>query len=179
MKRVQALLNAMGKDRLGIADDLAAILETWNCSIESSKMAVLGDQFAAIILFSGPENQVAALIKEDSPWGQLQDLHIDIRPITGTRAKKEGLAYLLETVSLDAPGILHAVTRVLRNFQVNIEDLDTESASAPFTGSPMFIMKLRVTVPTGISPSEVREALFKAALNRDMDIKFTACSGIS
>ncbi len=166
-----AILTAVGTDRLGIVDDLSSILESWQCNIEESKMAVLGDQFAVILLFAGPQQQVQELIDGGERWEAVKDLHIELRTTTPGHGRKQGLVYMVETVSLDAPGIVHAVTRVLRDFGINIEELDTETGAAPFTGSPMFVMRLRVILPEAVAPAAVRESLSRIAQHRDLDIK--------
>jgi len=179
MKRHSAILTAMGKDRVGIVEDITELLNAWECSIEESKMAVLGDQFAVILLFSGPEEKVAALLQGKESWETVQDLHIELRPAERVSARKEGLSYIVETISLDSPGIVHLVTQVLREYNINIEELGTETAAAPFTGSPMFIMRLRVTIPEGVSPASVRESLHKHAFEKDLDIKFEPVAGVT
>lgn len=179
MERQWAILTAMGKDRVGIVEDLTDVLERWECNIEESKMAVLGDQFAVILLLAGPPESVSALLNGKESWDSLQELHISLRPTEGGKEKKEGIPYVVETVSLDSPGIVHMVTQVLREYRINIEDLATETAFAPFTGSPMFIMKLRVTIPEGVAPATVREALHKRAFEKDLDIKFEPVAGIA
>ncbi len=178
MNRSWAILTAMGKDRIGIVEDLTDILESWACNNEESKMSVLGDQFAVILLLTGPEDKVADLTAGKESWEDVSDLQIQIRETTGAAPAKSGLSYLVETVSLDSPGIVHAVTQVLRDFHINIEELDTETTSAPFTGSPMFLMRLRVIIPEHVSPAAVREALHKTAFSRDLDIKFEPHPGV-
>ncbi len=178
MNRSWAILTAMGKDRVGIVEALSETLESWDCNIEESKMAVLGDQFAVILLFAGPEEKVSDLLSGRESWESVKELHIELQRASGVEQKKSGLTYIVETVSLDSPGIVHAVTQVLRDFKINIEELDTETTAAPFTGSPMFVMKLRVILPEHVSPSAVRDALHKTAFSRDLDIKFEPLSGI-
>ena len=41
----------------------------------------------------------------------------------------------------------------------NIESLETQASSAPFTGAPMFALNMRVGVPPQLSLSELRSKL--------------------
>jgi len=177
-KQGKAILTAMGKDRVGIVQDLTEVLTKWECNIEESKMAVLADQFAVILLFAGPQDNVEKLLAGEESWEKVADLQVELKRVAAAEGKRGGLTYLVETVSLDSPGIVHSVTQVLREFKINIEELDTESASAPFTGSPMFVMKLRVILPVDVSPAAVREALHRTASDKDLDIKFEPLSNI-
>lgn len=177
MKKAWAVLTAMGTDRVGIVEELSETLESRQCNIEESKMAVLGNQFAVIMLIQGPGDEIEKLLTGRERWDHIQGITVQVRPTSVKDNPERGLSYLVETVSLDSPGIVHAITHVLRENGINIEDLDTETLSAPFTGSPMFTMSIRVTVPPGNAPASIREKLQKTAAEMDLDIKFEPVSG--
>jgi len=177
MKQSWAVLTAMGTDRVGIAEELSETLESRQCNIEESKMAVLGNQFAVIMLMKGPAGEIDKLLNGEESWEHIAGITVQVQPTSVKDNPERGLSYLVETVSLDSPGIVHAITHVLRENSINVEDLDTETLSAPFTGSPMFTMSIRVTVPSGVSPGSIREKLQKIAAERDLDIKFEPVSG--
>ena len=50
MARAYAVLTAIGPDRVGIVDDVSGAVSEGSCNIEESKMAVLGGEFAVIML---------------------------------------------------------------------------------------------------------------------------------
>lgn len=172
-----AVISAMGNDRVGIAEEIANTVESWECNIEESRMAVLGDQFAVIMLIRGPGEPIQNLIDGKESWKGIRGITVEVKAAETKKESLQGLSYLVETISLDSPGIVHALTRVLRDNDINIEDLESETTSAPFTGSPMFTMKIRVTVPSHVSPAFIREALNEIALERDLDVKFEPVAG--
>jgi len=179
MGTAYAVVTAVGKDRVGIVDDLSAVVERARCNIEESRMAVLGGDFAIILLASGPESDAAQLILDGPGLGAGLGLHIEARLTTAPREQGAGRPYVLESVSLDAPGIVHAVTDLLRRRGVNIEDMDTETVAAPWTGAPMFRMRGRLVVPHNVPIVELRHELEALELERDLDItlKPAAASG--
>jgi glycine cleavage system transcriptional repressor len=65
---------------------------------------------------------------------------------------------------------VHAVTELLRRHGINIEDMDTETASAPWTGAPMFRMRAHLVIPQGVSIAELRHELGAVEAERDLDI---------
>ena len=83
---------------------------------------------------------------------------------------QKGRPYLLEAVSLDTPGIVHAVTAILRSHGINIEDLETDTGCAPWTGAPMFRMKAHLVVGPTVSVARLKEELFHLQQEQDLDI---------
>jgi glycine cleavage system transcriptional repressor len=170
------ILTAMGKDRVGIVDDLSAAILDTGCNIEESKMALLGGEFVSILLISGESERVGRLSGELPALGERVGLSIELRNTEPPRQNVESRPYLLESVSLDTPGIVHAVTSILRREHINIEDLETETTAAPWTGAPMFVMKARIAVPSGLSVRKLRAELDELSSSHDLDIRLDPIS---
>jgi glycine cleavage system transcriptional repressor len=170
MARAYAVVTAIGTDRVGIVDDLSGVIAGAGCNIEESKMAVLGGEFAVIMLVSGAPASVEPLMRALPAEGAKLSLRIECRPTREPRAGESGRPYLLEAVSLDTPGIVHAVTAVLRRHGINIEELETDTAAAPWTGAPMFRMKAHVIVDPAVSIGRLKEELAHLQDAHDLDI---------
>jgi glycine cleavage system transcriptional repressor len=170
MSRGFVVLTAVGPDRVGIVDDVSGAVSAAGCNIEESKMSVLGGEFAVIMLVSGPAASVGGLSKSLPGVGEKLSLHIECRATHEPRAAEKGRPYLLEAVSLDTPGIVHSVTAVLRGYGINIEDLETDTGCAPWTGAPMFRMKAHLIVGASVSIPRLKEELFRLQQEHDLDI---------
>jgi glycine cleavage system transcriptional repressor len=170
MARGFVVLTAVGPDRVGIVDDLSGAASAAGCNIEESKMTVLGGEFAVIMLISGPAGSVEALSKSLPGLGDQLSLHIECHATREPRAAPKGRRYILEAVSLDTPGIVHSVTAILRGHGINIEDLETDTASAPWTGAPMFRMKVHLVVGPSVPIARLKEELFRLQQEHDLDI---------
>jgi glycine cleavage system transcriptional repressor len=165
-----AVLTAIGTDRVGIVDDISGAVAAGSCNIEESKMAVLGGEFAVIMLVSGSPQAVQALSDQLPGLGSRLGLAIGCRRTHEPRPVEAGRPYLLEAVSLDTPGIVHAVTAVLRGHGVNIEDLETDTAAAPWTGAPMFRMKGHLVAGPSVQVASLRQDLARLEKDHDLDI---------
>jgi glycine cleavage system transcriptional repressor len=170
MAKAFVVLTAIGADRVGIVDDLSGAVTGAGCNIEESKMAVLGGEFAVIMLASGAAGAVDTLCRALSGLGDRLALRIECRPTREPRSGEAGRPYLLEAVSLDTPGIVHSVTAVLRGHGINIEDLETDTAAAPWTGAPMFRMKAHLIVGPSVSIARLKEELARLQQEQDLDI---------
>ena len=166
-----AVLTATGGDRVGLVEEFTASLLSLSCNIEESKMAVLGGEFAMIVLVSGDDASVSRLIA-DAEAGRLSaDLEVSARR-TGPHADlTNGRPYRIECVSLDTPGIVHAVTSLLRERGINIDELETETSGAPFTGAPMFHMRITTMLGPDVHVAQLRAALAGVAAEHDLDIR--------
>jgi glycine cleavage system transcriptional repressor len=164
------VLTAVGKDRVGIVDDIAAAVSVAGCNIEESKMAVLGGDFAVIMLVSGPAACVDSMTQSLPALGEKLGLLLGCHPTHETRPEERGRPYLLKAVSLDTPGIVHAVTALLRSHEINIEDLETETAAAPWTGAPMFRLSAHLVLKPSVSVGELKQELAQLQRDHDLDI---------
>ena len=80
-----------------------------------------------------------------------------------------GLPFRLKTYSMDQPGIVARLTKVLRDNGINIEDLSARQESAAFAGSPLFLTEMRLTVPPNVGLGKLRassriDALIRSAV---------------
>ena len=164
-------VSAMGRDRVGLADDIAAWIEGASGNVEESKMAVLGGEFAVIMLISGTESTVETLSRGAAAKAEDLGLRINAAETTAPHAPAGGRPYSVESVSLDSPGIVHALTREIRSLGISIEDLETSSSAAPWTGAPVFRMKAMVILPESVPVADFREHMERLAHERDLDIR--------
>jgi glycine cleavage system transcriptional repressor len=100
-------------------------------------------------------------------------IYLDDRATARTLPAPSGLPFKLKTYSLDQPGLVHAVSNVLRTHGVNIEDLSARQESAAFAGDPLFILEMRLTVPPAVQVRQLRSDLEAtcARLNADLDLE--------
>ena len=168
-----AIITAIGSDRVGIVDDLTTSILEKNCNIEESRMAVLGGEFTVMLLLSGAQGDIEALIKESKQIAEKLDLHISMKPTVEPKTHPPMRPYMIESVSLDTPGIVHAITALLRRNQINIENMETDTTAAPWTGAPMFVMRGRISIPQEVSLAALREEIENLETDQNLDIKLT------
>jgi glycine cleavage system transcriptional repressor len=172
MKRF-AILTAIGSDRVGIVDDLTTSILKERCNIEESRMAVLGGEFAVMLLLSGAPADIESLVGRATGLAENLRLHVSMKKTTAPKANPQMKPYVIESVSLDTPGIVHSITALLRRHGINIENLETDTTAAPWTGAPMFVMRGRISVPSDVSLSGLREELESLEAEQNLDVRLT------
>ncbi len=151
------VITALGADRPGVVNDLSeTILET-GCSIDDSRMMVLGGEFAIILMVSGNAEAIEKLEQKKEALEEKTGLTVISKRTQPKPAAADALLYDVEIVSMDEPGIVHHVTEFFSRQNINIRSLTTDSYAAPHTGTPMFSMQLTIEVPANTPISELKQ----------------------
>ncbi len=168
----QLLITASGPDRPGIVGELTGLLHQAGGNLLDSRMVNLRGQFAIMILVEVPESASRDLADRLPRDGERMGLTLSVRPAGAPATAVEGMRYRLKTYSLDQPGIVARLSKLLQDRGVNIEELVARQESAPFAGDPLFTTEMRLTVPKSIPLRKLRadlEALC-TQMNCDVDL---------
>ncbi|MBB1075464.1 glycine cleavage system protein R [Rhodoferax sp. 4810] len=156
-QKTYLVLSALGEDQPGIVNRLSRVILEHGCSIEDSRMTVLGDDFAAILLVQGKWNTLAK-IENLLPELQRQLGLTIISKRTGER-KQVGnkIPYIVDVVAMDHPGIVNNLASFFAERDINIEDMSTNTYPAPHTGTPMFSVHMTIGIPADTHIATLRE----------------------
>jgi glycine cleavage system transcriptional repressor len=171
----QILVTAAGEDRPGIVARLTEVFVKHGANLEESRMAILGGEFAAIIMIAVPEERIDGLKKE---LKALDDETITVttkttKPLDPKRFAKYA-PYEITLTGADHEGIVHRVSRFLQDHSINIQCMDTEVVHAPVSGTPLFHMKATLLVPPSISFPKLQHQLDDIGDEECVDITVSA-----
>lgn len=141
------VITASGEDQVGLVDRLTGRIVEAGCNIEESRMALLGGQFAIIMLLSGRWDALTKLEDKLPALGEDLGLAIIHKRTRQPERKQPLVPYRVEVVAMDHPGIVHSLASYFARQGINIEELSTETYPAPHTGTPMFSVSMTVGVP--------------------------------
>jgi glycine cleavage system transcriptional repressor len=161
---------ASGRDRPGIVDRISGAIFNAGCNLEDSRMAILGGEFALIVLITGAEEALARARVDLEDVGREMDLTLQTKPTALPPASGGMIAFRVHAVAMDHPGIVHRVTRALRERGINVARLDTRLSHAPISGTPVFSLEMEVQVPVGLSIPRLRAELNELAEAANIDI---------
>jgi glycine cleavage system transcriptional repressor len=166
----QYVMTAVGPDRPGIVAIMAGFLSGKGYNLEESRMAVLGGEFAVILLVSATPSCAQPLSELVSELEGLTRMTITARVTTTPSAGRAGLPFLVHGYAMDHPGIVHALAQEIAALGANIEEMDTSTRPAPITGTPLFDVQMRISLPVGVSINDLRKRLSEVAEKRNMDV---------
>ena len=157
------VLSAIGRDRPGLVAELAQLVYDCDANLEDSRMAILGSDFAVVLLASSVvPNAADRLVFGAKRLERDHGLTILIRGLEeGARRTvpaPDTRLFHVHAAGEDKAGIVAGVCRVLAERSVNIAELTTRSRPGP-GGSPHYEMEIAVEVPRRCDVDELRRAL--------------------
>ncbi len=167
------VITAIGEDRPGIVNDLTEVLLEASLNIEDSRMSVLGGEFAIILLVTGDNSSISAVIADKDKLEKRLNLNLLIKPTSSRLASDAYSRYLIRVEGMDHPGIVHKLARYLSLQNINIVNLHTASSHAPHTGTPIFTVHMQVDIPNIASIEAIEAGFIKTCDELNMDAEFT------
>lgn len=167
------ILTAVGPDQVGLVEKLSEFISGHGCNIEDSKMAVFCGEFAVIILITGDSS---GLFKIANHYRDLETqfaLTISIKTPSQRKATEAHLPYRLTASCMDHPGIVYRISAVLSSLGVNIESMETQTYSAPVSGTPIFQLEAHISVPTRVNINALRERFSEVQREENIDVELS------
>ena len=175
-----AILTAIGVDRAGLVDEVSRYIFDRGGNIEDSRMVNLRGQFAIMVLVSGDEAVIGRLRHEQPRLAESSGLQVDVRPTpeaprgpAAAAKPSESIPFRFLATAVDRAGIVHRISHLLRELNVNIESLETRLTAAPYTGAPVFEMESVFAVPKSTQVKDLRQKLGALCdeMNMDWELK--------
>ena len=88
----------------------------------------------------------------------------------GVEEQQRPRALHLEVTGADHPGIVHKVTEVLVQQQLNISTLETETRDAPMSGDVLFVARAALQATGDVDLEQLRAALERLADDLMVDV---------
>ncbi|MFZ5573548.1 MAG: glycine cleavage system protein R [Thermodesulfobacteriota bacterium] len=171
--KIHRILILVGQDRPGIVDEVSTLLYDAGANIEDSRMAVLGGCFSIMALFSCTPDRLEGIqtdLQQLEEKGFQTLLHQAADPMI--QRGDPALPLRLEIQSMDHPGIVQKIVRLLHDHEVNIVSLDTQISHAPVSGTPLFDLTLAAEVPAAKSIAGIKSALAGLAEELDLNLLY-------
>jgi len=160
-------MTVIGQDRPGLVESVADLVASHGGNWLESRMSRLGGHFAGILRVEVPAEKEQALVanlKGLSSRGLSAVVHSDQRKAE----PPAGRLRILEIVGQDRPGIVREISHALAGHGVNVEELQTECASAAMTGETLFKARAKLRIPDSADVETIRQNLEKIA----SDVRF-------
>ena len=169
--RRYVVLTAVGSDRPGLVNQLSSLIREAGAGIEDSRMAILGGEFAMILLVSGP---AGAIERVEKMGGQVEadlGLRCILKETSPVQPRSDSLPYRIEVSGADRPGIVQAITAILAGRGINVASLESRVSYAPFSATPLFVLEAALQVPLTTALSDLRADLAATCDEENLDFQ--------
>jgi len=150
------VLSAIGSDRTGVVQDITKVILDCGGNIEESRMTMLGEEFAVLMLVSGNWHTLSRLERGLEKLGD-EEFTFAIRKTDERRVSENRMPYAVDVVSLDHEGIVFGLANFFASRDIEIADVATRRYSAAHTGAPMFSVQMAVNIPADVNLAQLRD----------------------
>jgi glycine cleavage system transcriptional repressor len=169
--RGYVVLTAVGPDHPGLVNSLSSLIDEAGANIEDSRMAILGGEFAMILLISGSA-EVVERVKEIGGRAERElELRCIVKETSPAHPPSDYLPYRIDVSGADRPGIVHSIAALLADRDINVASLESRLSYAPFSATPMFVLEASLQVPSKIVLSELRSELTAVCEEENLDFR--------
>ncbi|HEX2735917.1 MAG TPA: ACT domain-containing protein [Polyangiaceae bacterium] len=163
------VLSAVGVDRPGLVERVSGLIHVSGANLEDSRMAILGGEFALILLLSGSEKAISEIEAKAESVAKELGLEMRLRPTQARTRASDYLPYRLRVSGVDRPGIVAQVSALLAQRKVNVAALDSRLSYAPLSGTPWFQLQAKLQVPSDLGLASLRSALTQLCDEENLD----------
>lgn len=163
------VISALGDDRAGLVDKLAGVITEHGGNWGQSHMTQLAGKFAGVVLVEVPSDRTESFMEALESLDRTGVLHLSVergRDVSPPRAAIE-----IRIVGNDHPGIVHEVSHLLATRGVSIDDLQTETMSAPMAGGRLFEAVATLRLPANVTSEEIVADLEGLATDLMVDVE--------
>ena len=168
------VVTAVGADRPGLVQEISEALHRAGANIEDSRMAILGGEFALILLAVGSAEAIERVRKDRTQLEDALGLGISLKDTRAVAERGGYMLYHLRVSGVDRAGIVSKVTSILAGRQVNLASLESRVQYAPHSGTPLFSLRAELQVPSELALSDLRRTLALACDEENLDFHLEA-----
>jgi glycine cleavage system transcriptional repressor len=170
-------ITAAGEDSIGLVERLTGKIAESGCSIEESRMTVLGGEFAQFMLVTGSWHALSRLETQLPAFAEQIGLTIHCKRTRKQDNKLASIPYSVELSALDQPGIVRNLAAFFARQGINIEELQTSTYAAPHTGAPMLSMVMTVSIRSNVHIPTLRGDFLDYCDDLNLDATFEPVRG--
>ena len=161
------VMTLIGRDRPGLVESVAAIVEQHGGNWEESRMVQLAGQFAGLLRVQSPAEGAGEL---ERALRNIEGLSVIVARAAESPPPPDTHVLELEVVGQDHRGIVHGLAAALARNGVNVEELETEVVDAPMSGEQLFKARARLLAPAELSVEDLRENLERLAADLIVEV---------
>ncbi len=166
------VMTVIGPDRPGLVETIAGLVAEHGGNWLESRMSRLGGQFAGILRVEVPTQNEGALMAALQQQLSAKQLSVIVHSDRPPEPPRPARLSTLEIVGHDRPGIIRQISHALAKEGVNVEELQSECASAAMTGETLFKACARLSIPEACNTAALRRELEKIAADLIVEISW-------
>ncbi len=169
MQNSHLILNAIGKNQLGITNAITKLCLKAKASIMDSRIANMGDECVISMLLAGSWGAIAKVETAIPNLEKKLGLHFTTRRTRLTTPEEKYLQYTVQITTIDRLGIMHELTSFFYAQGISIEDINSETYIASRTNTTMFRLSMTINIPESAHIITLREQFITYCEEKNLD----------
>jgi glycine cleavage system transcriptional repressor len=163
------VFTAVGPDRPGLVNEISSAIHAGGANLEDSRMAILGGEFALILLLSGTPDALGRVKEAGAELEGRLGLRCLLKDTTTPSGLGDHLFYRLRLTGVDRPGIVQAIASLVASRGINFASLESRVTYAPLSGTPMFVLEAGLQVPSRLDLAALRAEIARRCEEENLD----------
>ena len=167
--RKQLLLSVSSDDKPGVVEKLSTAVQLCNGNWLESRLANLRGKFVGMIWVDLSEDHIEPL-KSALRNLEQQGIQVSIDDSLSSTSQEKQTLLNFSMLGPDRSGIIKELSLALSSKGINLEELETELSSAPYSGDPIFEARGQLSAQEATSINQLKERLIAVADELGMDL---------
>ena len=169
------ILTIISDDKPGVIEAVANTVSDHDGNWLESRLTQLSGKFAGVVRIQVDDDKKQALgtaLRELRSQG----INIILEGSTDKPESSPGIEAGFHAVGPDRPGIVRELTHTFAEYKINVNELNTQYSSMPYSGEPLFEAEGKLLVPDGVQVHDIQEKLEEIANVLAIDISLEVLS---
>ena len=163
------VISVIGHDQPGIVNELTHMSSQCGCAIADTRITVLGQEFAAVLMAYGPWSAIAKFESLMPSFAEKYQLDINHRRTQSSNKNPTAIPYMVHVVALETPNLVHTITNFFIDQNINTVELTTHRYTAQLTGAAMYSLMMTIHIPGDLKISDLRENFILFCEDHNLD----------
>jgi glycine cleavage system transcriptional repressor len=170
----QAVLATLCSNRVGIVSEVTSFLEEHRANLLATYTSRLGNLYGEFFQFEASQSEMKAI--RTSYKRRLKEFRPRMYATNAVKVPPDDFAHVLTIYSFDRPGIVSKAAALLKNTGVDIRHIAGAQYPVQETGSPLFIVEMKLDLPDSLSEDALLARLSEMADENGWDFDFEPVS---
>lgn len=162
------IISAIGLNRSEVIQELARACLNCGCNLLNSKMNIFGQHLSIVLFLSGNWGAIAKMEAVLPSLEQKLGLAIQTSRTQDTHLTGKFMAYTIQVVAIDRPGILNNLTDFFQKSSIQIEEISAHTYLTN-TGTRMASLHLKINVAETVHLATLREKFMSYCDDQNLD----------
>ncbi len=165
------VLSILSDDKPGVVEALAQTISDHKGNWLESRMSHLAGKFAGILQINVPEDQMTRLEQSLTALKGSHGIDVAASVATESDADTDIKTLQFSLMGNDRPGIIRELSQAFASHHINLDELQTNCSSMPWSGDPMFTAHGLLHIPVSVDLDHLSDQLDEISDELGVDIE--------